>query len=100
MRSLLVALVVVLAACSVSRPTAEDPGDRIYAQLCANCHGANLEGVIGPSLGPGSNAAAQPDEFLRFAIVNGRGRMPSFRAVLDDEQVDALIFFIREVQRG
>ncbi|MFQ5524321.1 MAG: c-type cytochrome [Acidimicrobiia bacterium] len=91
---------MVVSACSVSRPAAEDTGQQIYVQLCANCHGANLEGVIGPPLGPGSNSASQPDEFLRFAITNGRGRMPSFRAVLDEGQVDALITYIREVQRN
>ncbi len=98
MRGLSAILVLVLAACTVSRPAPEEGGEQIYAALCANCHGANLQGALGPALGPGSNAANQPDEFLRFAIVNGRGRMPSFRAVLDERQVEALIGYIREVQ--
>lgn len=95
-------MVLVLAGLAVAactgRPEADATGSEIYLQLCSNCHGDNLEGGIGPDLGPGSNAAGQPDEFLRFAITQGRGRMPSFATVLDDDQLERLIRFMREEQ--
>jgi mono/diheme cytochrome c family protein len=72
---------------------------RIYLQLCANCHAEDLSGGIGPALGPGSNSAAQPDEFLEIAILNGRGSMPSFSSSLDTVQLDQLISYLREVQQ-
>jgi len=101
MRRLLAVLLLGLTACSsVTRPGPEDTGEQIYTALCVNCHGPNLVGGIGPPLGPGSNAARQPDEFLSFAIIEGRGRMPSFSTVLNDQQVEKLISYIREVQRG
>jgi mono/diheme cytochrome c family protein len=100
MRRLLAIALLGLTACSVTRPAQEDTGEQIYTALCVNCHGPNLAGGIGPPLGPGSNSARQPDEFLRFAIVEGRGRMPSFSTVLNDQQVEELISYIREVQQG
>lgn len=100
MRRFSVVMLLVLSACSVGRPADDASGDEIYRQLCANCHGADLNGGIGPPLGPGSNAASQPDAFLEFAIINGRGRMPSFSATLNDQQVDRLVVYLREEQEG
>lgn len=94
-------LVVSIAGCSVSRPGEDATGEETFQLLCANCHGVDLEGnPLGPAIGPGSNAAERPDAFLEFAIVNGKGSMPSFESVLDDAQVGRLIDYIREVQAG
>jgi mono/diheme cytochrome c family protein len=90
-------LSLALAACV--GPVAPDAsGEEIYLQLCSNCHARDLEGGIGPALGPGSETASQPDEFLVVSLVQGRGRMPSFASTLDDQQLDRLIGFIREAQ--
>jgi mono/diheme cytochrome c family protein len=89
----------LLVGC-VERPAEDASGEEIYVQLCSNCHDTDLSGAVGPPIGPGSNAASQPDEFLRVTITNGRGRMPSFRSNLDAEQIDRLISFIREEQGG
>ena len=97
-RYLLAVTLLVLSACSICRPGNDAAGDEIYRQLCVNCHGADLSGGIGPPLGPGSNAAAQPDAFLEFAIKHGRGSMPSFSSSLNDEQVDRLVAYLREEQ--
>jgi len=92
-----VALLLV-TACSVARPADDATGEEIYQQLCSNCHGADLSGGLGPALGPGSNSAGQPDEFLEITIIRGRGRMPSFSSSLNDAQLESLIGHIREVQ--
>lgn len=98
MRLLAIGLLVLASACSVSRPAEDATGEEIYALLCANCHGGDLEGGLGGALGPGSNSADRPDDFLEVSIVHGRGRMPSFASSLNDEQVQRLIEFIREKQ--
>jgi cytochrome c551 len=90
-------LVVALTACSFGGPAEDASGEEIFAELCARCHGADLSGGVGPALGPGSNAASEDDEYLEFTIVNGRGRMPSFSS-LTEQQVDRLVAHIREVQ--
>ena len=94
----MVTLLGVLISACVGRPAADAGGEEIYLQLCSNCHGDQLEGGIGPPLGPGSNAAEQPDEFLRVTITEGRGRMPSFSSSLSEDQVMRLIDYLRKSQ--
>lgn len=95
----MLALVLASAAC-VGRPPGGATGEEIYLQLCSTCHAEDLSGSggIGLPIGPGSNAANQPDDFLRMTILNGRGSMPSFSVSLDEEQLDRLIGYIRVVQ--
>jgi len=40
------------------------------------------------------------DEFYRFTIEHGLGRMPSYGSSLTDEQVDRVVAYLREVQKG
>lgn len=94
----LVAAFLVTASC-VGRPPEDASGADIYQQLCARCHGVELEGGTGPAMGPGSNSAAQPDSFLVSAITQGRGRMPSFGTVLTAPQLERLIDFLRDSQQ-
>lgn len=97
----LLVILLALSACSVSRPDDDATGEEIYTLLCINCHGEDLKGgALGPDIGPGSNSADLPDEYLEFTIVNGLGSMPSFEQVLDDDQVTRLIEYVREVQEG
>jgi mono/diheme cytochrome c family protein len=98
-RALAITLLLLTTACSVSRPDQDATGEEVYQLLCSNCHGEDLlGGPLGPSLGAGSVSAGQRDSFVEFAIVNGKGSMPSFGNVLNDSQVDLLIAYIREVQ--
>ncbi|HEX6300435.1 MAG TPA: cytochrome c [Acidimicrobiia bacterium] len=90
-------LALALTACSLGGPDQDATGEEIYAQLCAGCHGADLGGGVGPTLGPNSNIAAESDEFIEFTVSNGRGRMPSFPS-LDDRQIARLVAYIREEQ--
>ena len=99
-KPIICALVLVLLGACVGRPADNATGDEIYLQLCARCHGDNLEGFVGQPLGPGSNSANQPDEFLVVTIEQGRGRMPSFSSSLNDDQLSRLIVYLREVQEG
>jgi mono/diheme cytochrome c family protein len=93
----LVVCSVALAGCS-GRPAPDAGGIEIYQQLCARCHGEDLAGRIGPALGPGSEIAAESDEFIRQTIHAGRGRMPSFSRTLTDDQIERVIAYLREVQ--
>lgn len=97
-RGIVYLLVATLLASCVGRPEPDATGEDIYIQLCSNCHGSDLGGGVGPSLGAGSNAAGQPDDFLLATIHDGRGRMPSFRNTLDDGQIDRLIDYLRSEQ--
>lgn len=90
-------LAATLLACG--RPPLDATGEEIFEQVCANCHGSDLSGGVGPALGVGSNAASEDDDFLRLTIERGRGRMPSFGNTLTEEQIEAVISYIRERQQ-
>ncbi len=92
-------ILISISACSVGSPNDTVSGERIYNQLCANCHAEDLSGGLGPALGPRSNSSDLPDEFLEISIMSGRGRMPSFSSSLEDSQLQELIGYIRDVQQ-
>jgi mono/diheme cytochrome c family protein len=113
--TVLLTLVVALGACSDS-DDGGDPGGAagdtaagadVYADSCAVCHGSDLRGTSrGPShLSEVYEPGHHPDESFRAAIANGSrqhhwnfGDMPPV-AGLDDDEVDAVIAYIREVQQ-
>jgi mono/diheme cytochrome c family protein len=39
------------------------------------------------------------DEFYRFTIEHGLGRMPSYRSALTDEQIDRVVAYLRQMQQ-
>ena len=93
-------MALVLGACSLGGPGKDATGEQVYGVLCARCHDVDLSGsAVVPPLGPGSHVAGEDDEYIEFTLRNGRGRMPSFPS-LDETQLQRLISYIREVQRG
>jgi mono/diheme cytochrome c family protein len=95
---LLFFLLILLSACS-SSPSPDATGPDLYSQLCATCHGAKLEGKVGPTLGPNAPSALLPDDYLATSIRRGIGTMPSFDH-LSEAQVSRLVSYIREIQRS
>jgi mono/diheme cytochrome c family protein len=55
-----------------------DPGERLFAQNCASCHGANAQGLVGPNLKTSINAKDRA--FVTNQITNGskNAKMPAF----------------------
>lgn len=100
---------LLLALLSVAQaenpgPTFGDPfrfteqgGEAIYRSVCAACHMPDGRGASGagtyPSLldDPKLAAAGYP----LGMVLNGRKAMPSFRDALTDEQVAAVVTYIR-----
>lgn len=91
-------------------------GRALYAQYCASCHGANLEGQTdwrrrkpdGRLPAPPHNASGHtwhhPDDVLfkitklgTEAVVGGgyKSDMPGFGATLDDDQIRAVLAYIK-----
>jgi quinoprotein glucose dehydrogenase len=62
-----------------------------YAATCQTCHGANMEGGIGPSIAMAGQYLFF-DEFKNI-VTNGRGRMPGFVHV-DEESLKALYRYL------
>lgn len=82
-------------------------GEKIYARACASCHGANLEGQPGwrtkRGLAPAHDETGHtwhhPDTLLlrivREGTVRMGGRMPGFKGVLTEEEMLAVLSYIK-----
>ncbi len=76
-----------------ARLEAEDPGEIVYAEKCASCHGAKGEGGIGPKLA--GNPILNAPEAVAEIVRNGRGTMPAIP--LGDEEMAALLAYLKKL---
>jgi len=112
---LLVLLVLLLGACQQEATgpdetvLLQDPkyimGSGLYKRHCAGCHGEAGEGrtSLGPILNDSSWQAGITDEQIRETILEGRRvagtSMDSFREMLTDDEIDAVIVYLRSLAR-
>lgn len=77
-------------------------GETIYQKECSTCHGANGEGVTAPALGNQSALAHNSDEFIRYAIQNGRdgSNMVGFKEKLSADDINSVTAFLRSRASG
>ena len=62
-------------------------------RTCTDCHGQNGEGDIGPNF---EQVFAQKTEWeALYTIINGRGAMPAWGEVLDDQQLADVMAYLR-----
>jgi cytochrome c oxidase subunit II len=69
-------------------------GQEEWQGVCAKCHGLGGEGGIAPRIA-GSPILTDPED-LENIVRNGRGAMPAVGSEWTDEQIDALITYLRE----
>jgi mono/diheme cytochrome c family protein len=87
--------VAALAGGAAADETAADKGARIYENRCSTCHGEELQ----------NNSAGltfdlrrlKPDDHDRFvnSVLNGKNRMPPWKGVLDEAQIEQVWAYIR-----
>ncbi len=77
-----------------SEPASVELGEEEWRGACAKCHGLSGEGGIAPRIA-GSPVLTDP-EALEEIVRNGRGRMPAVGSGWSEEQMDALIAYLRE----
>lgn len=94
MRRVLLILLVLVTACA-GRPAPDATGSAVYSSVCSHCHGADLEGGVGPALGAGSQVPDLPDEYLTRVITDGKGPMPAFGPTLTADQISRVIAYLR-----
>lgn len=82
-----------------------DAGQKIYSQLCIDCHGNDARGLspditglaeYTPDLQKTSKTHSDGDLFWK--IKTGRGEMPSFMQNLDEEEIWSIIHFINDIK--
>ena len=71
---------------------------KIYAEFCANCHGAAFQGGAGPSLVLGKWKHGGDDASVAKSIREGYplAGMPSWAPVLSDAEIRAMVVYIHE----
>ena len=80
-----------------SRRFMQRDGEVIYRTVCQSCHMAAAQGAVGA----GAYPALANDPKLSVAgysvlvVINGSKGMPPFGALLDDEQVAAVVNYVR-----
>lgn len=89
---------LALAALSVQAAPAgaQTPGQQGFDQTCAACHQPDGKGIPDafPALAGSAVAQGDPDAVLA-TVLDGRNAMPSFRSELNDEQLAAILTYVR-----
>lgn len=104
--SLLAALVVGIAepALAQSDGSFSNPfrlmqrdGEAIYRSACQGCHMPDGQGAVGAGAYPAlaKNAKLEQGGYPLLLVVNGQKAMPPFAALLDDDQVAAVVNYVR-----
>jgi mono/diheme cytochrome c family protein len=110
--ALLASVTLLLTACGGGSGGSTDPvarGDALFhgSGTCATCHGADLNGTsMGPSFLQALYAPSRlTDRAVHDAVANGMqptnwsfGPMPALTH-LDDDDVDAILAYIRQIQQ-
>jgi glucose/arabinose dehydrogenase len=83
-----------------STPAANRNVATVYADICANCHGAALTGGPAPSLLDEVWAHGGDDESIAKSIREGWPAMgmPAFKGALSEDTVRTLVIYIRELR--
>lgn len=76
---------------------AEVSGETVYAAICQGCHMPGGEGALGageyPALAGNPKLAASP--YVAMMVLDGRGGMPGFSHMLNDQQVAEVVQYVR-----
>ena len=82
---------------SPGRLFSEDTGESLYANVCQGCHMADGRGAVGagsyPSLAGDSNLSLTA--YPVHVVVDGLRGMPAFGQAMSDDQVIAVVSYVR-----
>ncbi len=96
----LLAGLIVTAKVHAQAPAAPRTAQKIYTDLCSNCHGRQWEGNRAPSMLDDVWAHPHDDEGLARSIRDGwlKNEMPGFKAVLSEPEIRAMVISIYEAR--
>lgn len=70
-------------------------GETVFEQNCASCHGTDGQGTPGvPALAGNATVTGDPEGVIQ-TVFEGPSTMPAFRDELSDEEIAAVISYIR-----
>jgi mono/diheme cytochrome c family protein len=90
-----VALVLIASIPRVRAETAVAQGERIYENYCASCHGEGLQNNTGGVTF--DLRRLKSDDYPRFmnSVMSGKNKMPPWKDVLTETQIDQLWAYVR-----
>ena len=81
-------------------------GAKLFQRNCASCHGKDgrakslhAKHVHAREFTDAAWQAEVSDERLFNSISNGKGKMPSFKSKLSEDQIDALVRYVRQFKK-
>jgi mono/diheme cytochrome c family protein len=90
--------VAVLAAATAATGSAfaQTDGKALFEQNCSACHQVTGKGIPGafPALA-GDPFVAGPGETVASVVLNGRGGMPTFGKDLSNQEIAAILTYVR-----
>jgi mono/diheme cytochrome c family protein len=75
----------------------EKDGEALFARICQGCHMADAGGATGAGTYPSlaGNANLQTGAYAVAVVVNGQRGMPPFGAAMSNDQIVAVVNFVR-----
>lgn len=98
---------LVSLGCTHSPKPPLERGAGVFQRSCASCHGAGREQKVAlgfkvppPDLTAAALQARLSDADFRRIIREGKGQMPPFGKMLDDDEVTDLLAYLRSLSRS
>ena len=94
---LALAAAALVTAPAFAQDSGPQDGAAMFAANCSACHQDHGQGIPGafPALA-GNTFVQGPADLVAKTVINGRGGMPSFRNDLKDDQIAAILSFVRQ----
>jgi mono/diheme cytochrome c family protein len=75
----------------------ESSGEELFANVCRGCHMPDGKGAVGAGTYPSlvANKTLEAGGYPVDLVVNGRRAMPPFGAMMSDDQVAAVVNYLR-----
>jgi mono/diheme cytochrome c family protein len=75
----------------------ETSGEELFANICQGCHMPDAMGATGAGTYPSlaSNSYLQSSGYPLYVVVHGRRAMPPFGDMLSDDQIAAVVNYVR-----
>jgi cytochrome c6 len=95
--------VIVSIVCAYSGAALGADASALWGQHCASCHGKDGSGntAMGKKLGVKDYTKTQSfsDDEAANVIKNGKGKMKGYKAKLSDDDVKALVAYVRSLKK-
>jgi mono/diheme cytochrome c family protein len=75
----------------------EQSGEQLFANVCQGCHMPDGKGAVGAGTYPSlaGNRSLEAGGYPVYVVVRGQRAMPSFGAMMTDDQVAAVVNYLR-----